>query len=103
MVNLTKYKKDLKPKKKGQWAELLNHSGVYVFSLNNTILYVGRSKLLYQRIISHYTQGGICHAFDWDAIHFIFCDNHKERERELIEEFRPLYNGYVTSRFYYSA
>lgn len=93
---------DIKPRKRGQWKSLLNKSGVYAFANSNKILYIGRSANLYSRIISHYSQGGICHAFDWDRIGIIFCENHKTLEKGLIDEYQPVYNGKLTSKFYYS-
>jgi hypothetical protein len=51
-------------------------------------------------MISHYSNGGICNAFKWDKIHFIFCDNHKEIEKQCINEYNPIYNGYLTSKIF---
>ncbi len=94
-------KSSLKSRKRGQWKPLLNKCGVYAFTDSNKILYIGRSGNLYRRLISHYSQGGICHAFDWDKIGVIFCEDHRRVEKELIDEYQPTYNGKLTSKFYY--
>jgi excinuclease UvrABC nuclease subunit len=100
-IDLVKNISDLKQNKKNKWIDLLNISGVYIFTYRNKILYIGRSKNLYKRMLSHYSNGGICNGFKWDKIHFIFCENHKEIEKQMILDYNPLLNGSLTSKLYY--
>jgi hypothetical protein len=37
----------------------------------------------------------------FDKIHFIFCENHKEIEKQMILDYNPLLNGNLTSKLYY--
>lgn len=100
MVDLVIKKKAIDKKKNGFWSQLVGHSGVYIFTNKDSVLYVGRSKNLYQRILSHYSRRGICSAFKWDCIHFIFCENHMEIEKYVIAKLHPIKNGGVTSKLY---
>lgn len=100
IIDLVKSINEIKKYRKGNWIDLKNIPGVYIFTHKNDILYIGRSKNLYQRMISHYSNGGICNAFKWDKIYFIFCENHKEIEKQCINEYNPIYNGYLTSKIF---
>lgn len=75
-------------------------SGCYIIVLSNTILYIGMSKNIYNRILFHKSNGGIFYAFDWDTLLIIPSDEYKELERYLIHAFKPIHNGKLTSNIY---
>ena len=87
-------------RKHGQWLPLLNKSGVYLICKDEGILYIGRSKNLYTRLINHFSDGGILNALDYDSIKVIFTDNHKQTERYLIDNYNPPANGGITSKIW---
>jgi len=100
MINLRIQKSDIKPRKRGLWSLLRGESGVYAFLKDDEALYIGRSKNLYQRLIGHFSKSGIHKVLPFDEVVFIFCDNHKEVEKKLIEHFNPEYNGSLTQKIY---
>jgi excinuclease UvrABC nuclease subunit len=100
MIDISIYKHELYHRKRGNWDKVWNKQGIYIFTHANDIIYIGRSSDLYTRLVQHYSKRGICNAFDWDTIHFIFTDNHKQLEKYLINKYSPLCNGNLTSRFY---
>jgi hypothetical protein len=75
-------------------------SGCYVIAQSNTILYIGMSKNIYNRILSHKSNGGIFYAFDWDTLLIIPSDEYKELEKYLIHTYKPTYNGRLTGNIY---
>lgn len=92
----------IKPKKRkrGQWLSLLNKQGVYIIKNQNVVLYVGRSGNLYNRLISHFSNGGILNAFEYSHIEVIFTAKHKQLEKHLIDQLSPIFNGGLTSGIY---
>ena len=100
MINIRIQKVDIKPRKRGLWSPLRGKSGVYAFLKDDEALYIGRSKNLYQRLIAHFSRSGIHKVLPFDEVVFIFCDNHKELEKRLIEYFDPDYNGSLTQKIY---
>ena len=80
-------------------------AGVYLFSTNEEVIYVGSSKNLYQRISVHKTaiKKGSEHRYKQDlynylqsnkfTVEFKTTDNYRQLEQELIEKYHPKYNS----------
>lgn len=74
-----------------------NKSGVYQFlDANNKVIYVGSSKNLYERIRTYNrVKGNIKHSIlnqHTKKIIYIYCDDYREKEIELIKELQPIHN-----------
>ena len=86
--------------------DLPKSSGVYLFKVNEEIIYIGSSKNLYQRMTNHKScinkgsNGG--HKTDFYQflqsnqfkVEFQITDNYKQLEQELIEKYNPKYNAF---------
>ena len=81
-------------------------AGVYLFSSNGEVIYVGSSKNLYQRMVSHrkcIRKGGD-HGYKQDlyqylqsnpfTVEFQLTDNYRQLEQELVEQYHPRYNSH---------
>ena len=89
-------------KQNDKWGE-----GVYGLYSNGICLYVGKSKILYQRMLTHFTSiktqsPNNRHPKLYKALkqhsNLIFgiieqCNNHKEKETYYIDKYKPLYNS----------
>ena len=81
-------------------------SGVYLFSTNEEVIYVGSSKNLYHRISVHKTaiKKGSEHGYKQDlynylqsnkfTVEFKTTDNYRQLEQEFIEKYHPKYNSH---------
>ena len=81
-------------------------SGVYLFSTNEEVIYVGSSKNLYHRISVHKTaiKKGSEHGYKQDlyqylqlnpfTVEFQITDNYRQLEQEFIEKYHPKYNSH---------
>lgn len=77
--------------------DLLQKSGVYIFSNKSDVQYVGCSKNIFDRLSQHLYPSGISKLFQWNQVEIIFCDNYFEVEKFCIKELKPSYNGGITS------
>ena len=77
--------------------DLLQKSGVYIFSNKSDVQYVGCSKNIFSRLSQHLYPSGISKLFEWNQVEVIFCDNYFEVEQFCIKELNPKYNGGITS------
>lgn len=80
-------------------------AGVYLFKIDNEVIYVGSSKNLYQRMIKHrsYIRKGGAHGYKQDlykyiqsnhfSVEFQLTDDYRQLEQELIEQHHPKYNA----------
>lgn len=80
-------------------------SGVYLFSSNDEIIYVGSSKNLYMRMMKHRSciRQGSVHGYKQDlyqylqanpfTVEFQMTDNYRQLEQELVEKYNPKYNS----------
>lgn len=80
-------------------------AGVYLFKVNDEIIYIGSSKNLYQRMNIHNTciKKGSSHGYKQDLYQFLqsnqfkvefqITDNYRQLEQELIEKYNPKYNA----------
>ena len=80
-------------------------AGVYLFSSNDEIIYVGSSKNLYMRMMSHRSciRQGSAHGYKQDlyqylqanpfTVEFQMTDNYRQLEQELVEKYNPKYNA----------
>jgi len=67
----------------------MKNSGVYIFKLNNEVMYVGQSGRLQKRLANHH------YGFGCD-VYIIPCTDNKKRidlERKLINHLKPKLNG----------
>ena len=81
-------------------------AGVYLFSTNEEVIYVGSSKNLYHRISVHKTaiKKGSEHGYKQDlynylqsnkfTVEFKTTDNYRQLEQEFIEKYHPKYNSH---------
>ena len=81
-------------------------SGVYIFSSNDEVIYVGSSINLHSRMKEHrsYIKKGSDHGYKKDlyqylqsnqfTVKFQTTDNYKQLEQQLIEQYHPKYNSY---------
>ncbi len=76
---------------------LLQKAGVYIFSYNSDVQYVGCSKNIFDRLTQHLYPSGISKLFKWNQVEIVFCDNYFEIEKYCIKELKPAYNGGITS------
>ena len=80
-------------------------SGVYLFKVNNEIIYIGSSKNLYMRMMSHINcirQGSVL-GYKQDLYQFLQSNtfvvefqitvNYRQLEQQLIEKYNPRYNA----------
>ena len=77
--------------------DLLQKSGVYIFSNKSDVQYVGCSKNIFYRLTQHLYPSGISKLFQWNKVEVIFCDDYFEVEKFCIKELKPAYNGGITS------
>ena len=80
-------------------------SGVYLFKENDEVIYVGSSKNLNMRMMSHRSciRQGSAHGYKQDfyqflkanqfTVEFQLTDNYKQLEQHLIEQHHPKYNA----------
>ena len=80
-------------------------AGVYLFSSNDEIIYVGSSKNLYMRMKKHRSciRQGSEHGYKQDFYQFLqsneftfefqLTDNYRQLEQELVEKYNPKYNA----------
>ena len=80
-------------------------AGVYLFSSNDELIYVGSSKNLYMRMMSHRSciRQGSAHGYKQDlyqylqanpfTVEFQMTDNYRQLEQELVEKYNPKYNA----------
>ena len=80
-------------------------AGVYLFSSNDEIIYVGSSKNLYMRMMKHRSciRQGSVHGYKKDlyqylqanpfTVEFQMTDNYRQLEQELVEKYNPKYNA----------
>ena len=94
------YRKNIIKRKRRIWTDLNYKSGVYFFIYNNKFVYIGRSKDLYTRMLSHHNKidGMITYGL-FDKIGFLYTDNYKEIEKKLIDYFKPIYNGTQNKKY----
>ena len=81
-------------------------SGIYLFKVNEEVIYVGSSKNLYQRMVSHRRciRQGTAHGYKQDlyqylqsnpfTVEFQITDNYRQLEQELVEKHHPKYNSH---------
>ena len=79
-------------------------AGVYLFKVNEEVIYVGSSNNLYQRMVSHRRciRQGSAHGYKQDlyqylqlntfTVEFQITDNYRQLEQELVEKYHPKYN-----------
>jgi predicted GIY-YIG superfamily endonuclease len=77
--------------------DLLQKAGVYIFSNQGDVQYVGCSKNIFDRLSQHLYPSGISKLFQWNQVEVIFCDNYFEVEKFCIKELKPAHNGGITS------
>lgn len=80
-------------------------AGVYLFSSNDEVIYVGSSNNLHQRMKNHRSciRKGGNHSYKQDlyqylqlnpfTVEFQLTDNYKQLEQELVEKYNPKYNA----------
>ena len=80
-------------------------AGVYIFSSNDEVIYVGSSKNLYNRMMEHRSciRKGWDHGYKQDlyqylqsspfTVEFQLTDNYRQLEQELTEKYNPKYNA----------
>ena len=80
-------------------------AGVYIFKVNNEVIYVGSSKNLYMRMMSHRNciRQGSAHGHQQDlykflrsnqfTVEFQLTEDYRQLEQELIEKYNPRYNA----------
>ena len=69
--------------------------GCYIFKKNNSIVYIGKSKNIRNRILSHFKVNKKIIEFEIDEIDFIITQNIRESlilEQRLIREKKPRFN-----------
>ena len=80
-------------------------AGVYLFKVDDEVIYVGSSNNLYLRMVNHRS----CIRKEWDhghkqdfykflqsnqfTVEFQLTDNYRQLEQELIEKYHPKYNS----------
>ena len=81
-------------------------AGVYVFSANDEVIYVGSSKSLYRRMVVHKAaiKRGSEHGYKQDlyqylqlnqfTVEFQLTDDYRQLEQELVERYHPKYNSH---------
>ena len=81
-------------------------SGAYLFKTNDEVIYVGSSKNLYKRMVSHRRciRQGSSHGYKQDlyqylqlnsfTVEFQITDNYRQLEQELVEKYNPRYNSH---------
>ena len=81
-------------------------SGVYLFSSNNEVIYIGSSKNLYQRMTNHISsiRKGSNNGHKQELYQFLqknhftvefhLTDNYRQLEQELVERYHPKYNSH---------
>ena len=89
-------------KKRGAYTDLINKKGVYYFfNDKDDLLYIGSSKNLYVRFVSHISNGGMFSFFEWNTFLAIYCDNYKELEKIELRQHHTYLNGKgFTSKIY---
>lgn len=82
-------------------------AGVYLFSSNDEIIYVGSSKNLYNRMMRHRSciRQGSEHGYKQDlyqylqanpfTVEFQITNNYRQLEQEFVEKYNPKYNSYI--------
>ena len=80
-------------------------SGIYMFKVNDEIVYIGSSKNLYQRMAKHNTEIRKCSNAKCNPalykflqtnpfiVEFHLTDNYREEEQKLIEKYKPKFNA----------
>ena len=80
-------------------------AGVYIFSSNEEVIYVGSSNNLYKRMVNHRSciRKGCDHGHKQDlyrylqlnhfTVEFQMTDNYRQLEQELVEKYNPKYNA----------
>ena len=80
-------------------------AGVYLFKVNEEIIYVGSSKNLYMRMVKHRSCIRKCseHGYKQDlyqllqsnpfTVEFQLTDNYRQLEQQLVEKYHPRYNA----------
>lgn len=80
-------------------------SGIYLFKVNEEVIYVGSSNNLYQRMVSHRRciRQGSAHGYKQDlyqylqlnpfTVEFQITDNYRQLEQKLVEKYNPKYNA----------
>lgn len=80
-------------------------SGIYMFKVNDEIVYIGSSKNLYQRMSKHNTEIRKCSNAKFNPalykflqtnpfiVEFHLTDKYREEEQKLIEKYKPKFNA----------
>ena len=80
-------------------------AGVYLFKVNEEVIYVGSSKNLYKRMVVHKSaiKKGSEHGYKQDLYQFLqtnqfiielqLTDSYRQLEQELVERYHPKYNA----------
>ena len=80
-------------------------AGVYLFSANEEVIYVGSSKNLYHRMTCHRSciRQGSVHGYKQDlyqylqenpfTVEFQLTDDYRQLEQDLVEKYNPKYNA----------
>ena len=81
-------------------------AGVYLFKVNEEIIYVGSSNNLYKRMVNHrrYIRKGSANGYKQDLykylqsnpfiVEFQLTDDYRQLEQELVEKYHPRYNSH---------
>ena len=81
-------------------------AGVYLFKVNEEVIYVGSSNNLYQRMVNHRRciRQGSAHGYKQDlyqclqlnpfTVEFKLTANYRQLEQELVEKYHPKYNSH---------
>ena len=80
-------------------------AGVYMFKVNDEIIYIGSSNNLYKRMVKHRSCIRKCseHGYKQDLYQFLqsnpftvefqIIDNYRQLEQQLVEKYHPRYNA----------
>ena len=81
-------------------------AGVYLFKIDNEVIYVGSSNNIYLRMVNHKSciRKGGDHGYKQDlyqylqsnpfTVEFYLTDVYRQLEQELVEKYHPRYNSY---------